>query len=128
MSRHALPRVSIRPQAPPRQRGSEVSLALTLSAVAAGLVVGGLAGLRFGGGIQSRGGYWAANVTAVLGCMLLDFAGLMTGRYWIAYSALGLMGGLITGLKYGYVGSTGGWRSAETPAPPADEAEEAIEK
>ncbi len=104
-----------------------MSLALTLSAVAAGLALGGLAGFRFGGGIQSRGGYWAANAAAVLGCMLLDFAGLMTGRYWVAYAALGLMGGLITGLKYGYVGSTGGWRSAETSAPPDGEAEEPVE-
>ena len=103
-----------------------MGLVLTLSAVAAGLIVGGLAGYRIGGGIQSRGGYWAANVAVVLGCMALDFAGLMTARYWLAYSALGLMGGLITGLKYGYVGSTGGWQSGDTPAPPAGEAEEPV--
>jgi hypothetical protein len=104
-----------------------VSLALTLSAVAAGLVVGGLAGYRIGGHIQSRGGYWTANFAAVLGCMALDFAGLVTARYWVAYSALGLMGGLITGLKYGRVASMGGWGSAETSAPPAGEAEEPVE-
>jgi hypothetical protein len=98
-----------------------------LSAVAAGLALGGLAGLRIGGGIQSRRGYWTINIAVVLGCMVLDFAGLMAGRYWVAYSALGLMGGLITGVKYGFIGSTGGWRPAGTSAPPASEGEESVE-
>jgi hypothetical protein len=58
------------------------------------------------------------NVTAVLGCAVLDFVGLASGRQWLAYSALGLMGGLITGLKYGHSDSIRPSRaSSETDAP-----------
>jgi len=50
------------------------------------------------------------NVAAVLGCAILDFAGLASGTYWLAFSAIGLMAGLITGMKYGYVDSMRIWR------------------
>jgi hypothetical protein len=97
-----------------------VGLALTLACVAVGLVCGGLAGFWLGSRIRGeRRVYWSLNAAAVVGCALLDFVGLVTGRYWLAYSALGLMGGLITGMKYGFVDSIRVWQDpgpAEIPA------------
>jgi hypothetical protein len=76
------------------------------------------------------------NLTAILGCAALDFAGLVLGLYWLAYGAVGLMGGLITGMKYGYVDSMRIWAgprttdattdasasvSTDSPAEPAEE-------
>jgi hypothetical protein len=51
---------------------------------------------------------------------VLDFVGLATGRQLLAYAALGLMGGLITGLKYGHSDSIGLWRGSGEPDAPAD--------
>ena len=102
-----------------------MQLAFTLAAVAAGLAFGGLAGFKIGEGVRgSRSTYWALNILVVLGCAVLDFAGLVAGRYWLAYSAIGLMAGLITGMKYGYVDSMRVWRDtgpAESLAGAPDE-------
>ncbi len=54
------------------------------------------------------------NVGALLGCAALDLTGLVLGRQWLAYGALGLMAGLITGMKYGYSDSIGVWRTPES--------------
>lgn len=86
----------------------------------AGVVGGGLAGFWIGERVHGeRRAYWLLNVAVVLGCALLDFAGLAFGRYWLAYSAVGLMGGLITGMKYGYSDAMRIWRAAD-PAKPAE--------
>jgi hypothetical protein len=91
----------------------EVELVLTLGGVAAGLVFGGLVGHRIGERVRGRRrAYWALNVAVVLGCAGLDFAGLAMGSYWLAVSAIGLMAGLITGMKYGYVDSMRIWRNS----------------
>ncbi len=76
----------------------------------AALIGGGLWGLRLGRNNRgNRGAYWALNAAAVVGCAALDFAALRTGRPLLGYAALGLMGGLITGLKYGYSADRGRW-------------------
>ena len=91
-----------------------MNLALTVIGVIAAFVAGGLVGLWMGARNRgNRGAYWALNGAAVLGCAALDFVALTTGRAWLGYSALGLMGGLITGLKYGYSSIGDVWR--ETP-------------
>jgi hypothetical protein len=92
-----------------------VGLAITLAAVAAGLVGGGLAGYRMGEIVRgSRRSYWVMNVGVLLVCAVLDFTGLVLGRPWLAYGALGLMAGLITGMKYGYSDSIRVWQAPES--------------
>jgi hypothetical protein len=103
-----------------------MGLAFTLAAVAAGLAFGGLVGFKIGEAVRgSRWTYWALNISVVLGCAVLDFAGLVAGRYWLAYSAIGLMAGLITGMKYGYVDSMRVWRGAGPDDPLAGAPDEA---
>ena len=87
-----------------------MGLVVTIASVGGGLVCGGLAGLWLGEHSRSRRTYWAANALALIGCAALNFAGLVSGNSWLAYGALGLMGGLITGLKYGRVHAMGGWK------------------
>jgi hypothetical protein len=80
-----------------------VTLVLVVVGVAAGLAMGGVAGWRGGKwavGFPDR--YWTLNAAAFLGALGLDIAGLFLRQPWLSYGALGLMAGLITGLKYGY--------------------------
>jgi hypothetical protein len=65
------------------------------------------------------------NAAVVVGCAALDFAGLATGRYWLAYSAVGLMCGLITGMKYGFSDSIAVWRMQADKGAPAEETADA---
>jgi hypothetical protein len=98
-----------------------LDFALAFVGIAAGLAVGGLAGFRLGERFRGRRrAYWVMNVAAVLGCAILDFVGLASGRQWLAYAALGLMGGLITGLKYGHSESIGPRRGSGQSEAPAD--------
>jgi len=103
-----------------------VGLIPILVGLAVGLGCGGLAGYRLGASIRGRRrAYWSLNVAVVLACAALDFAGLVSGVNWLAYSALGLMGGLITGMKYGYVDSIRVWQepgSTELPAEASSDA------
>jgi hypothetical protein len=97
---------------------AELNLAGRLVGIVLGLAAGGFAGFALGGRFRGRPrAYWTMNVVAVLGCAALDYAGLASGRYWLAYSAVGLMGGMITGLKYGYSDSI-----AMRPSPNAADA------
>jgi hypothetical protein len=58
--------------------------------------------------------YWTLTAVAVALSAGLNFAGLMTGNHRLAYAALGLMGGLITGLKYGYSDMLTVWPEEES--------------
>lgn len=92
-----------------------MSLLVTIVAVVVGLVGGIFGGLKAGELVRGRArAYWALNGVVVVVCMLLDFAGLATGQLWLAVGAIGLMGGGITGLKYGYSESIGIWRTIDT--------------
>jgi hypothetical protein len=107
-----------------------VNLAITIASVVGALALGGLVGFRLGkscGG--SRRAYWAMNAAAVICCAALNFAGIIWGMRWLAYGSLGLMGGLITGMKYGYFESASVWLapvatesgdSADAPEQPDD--------
>ena len=84
-------------------------------AVLFGLLGGIFGGLKVGGRVRGRARvYWSLNALVVVVCMLLDFAGLVTGQLWLALGAVGLMGGSITGLKYGYSESIGVWRTVDS--------------
>ena len=108
-----------------------MDLIFILVGVVIGLGCGGLAGYRLGTSIRGRHrAYWSLNVAVVLVCASLDFAGLVLGVSWLAYSALGLMGGLITGMKYGYVDSMRVWQepsSTELPSDVSDQSPETAE-
>ena len=93
---------------------------ITVLGVIVGLALGGFAGLR--GGRWAEGNatrYWSLNAAAFLGSLLLDLAGLFVHAPWLSYGALGLMAGLITGLKYGHSPTLRVW---EPPTPrPAEQ-------
>ena len=98
-----------------------MSGASTIVAILAGAALGGLAGWWMGRSVKGdRRGYWLLNAAAVIVCAGLNFAGLMRGLPWLASGAIGLMGGAITGLKYGYAPSSGIWRSVPLPAEVAE--------
>jgi len=105
-----------------------MSLAGRIVGIVLGLALGGLAGFALGERFRGRTRvYWTMNIVAVLGCAALDYVGLVSGRYWLAYSAVGLMGGMITGLKYGYSDSIAMRSSPDVADAPTDEAEDAPE-
>jgi hypothetical protein len=92
-----------------------MSLAAAIAGVVAGLGIGIFGGLKVGEMIRGRARtYWILSGVAVLVCMALDFVGLATGQLWLALGSIGLMGGSITGLKYGYSESIGIWRTIDT--------------
>jgi hypothetical protein len=107
-----------------------VTVLAAVLAVLIGLLGGFWAGFNLGAkvrGLPRR--YWALNAAAILVCMLADFAGLVLGWPPLAYGALGLMGGSLTGLKYGYSESIGIWRIIDgftgvEPLRPPEEPEE----
>jgi len=94
---------------------------LTVASVAAALLGGGLAG--YGAGARIRGrtrAFFGLNVAAVIGCAALDLAALSFGQRLLGYSAIGLMGGLMTGIKYGYTDSLRLWPEPDPAETPAD--------
>ena len=91
-----------------------MSLLFTVVGVVVGLTMGVAGGLKAGEMVRGRPrAYWALNAVAVIVSMLLDFTGLALGQMWLAMGAVGLMGGSITGLKYGYSESIGIWRKID---------------
>ncbi len=92
-----------------------MQLVAVIAAVMVGLLGGIFGGLKFGEMVRGRPRtYWLLNGAAVLAFMVLDFIGLATGQLWLALGAVGLMGGTITGLKYGYNESIGIWRTVDS--------------
>jgi len=80
-----------------------------------GLLGGIWAGYKLGEHVRGNPGrYWAWNAAAFVGCILLDLAGLALGQYWLTVASMGLLAGLITGLKYGYSESIGIWKMLDT--------------
>ncbi|NTU72502.1 MAG: hypothetical protein HGB10_11880 [Coriobacteriia bacterium] len=77
------------------------------------IVVWALAGaavgfaLGFGLGRLARGSgrlFAALNALVVIAGMAANFLGLLRGMPWLAYGALGIMGGGLTGVRYGFTG------------------------
>jgi len=99
-----------------------MTLVTTVLGVALGLALGGFVGLRWGRRFRARRkAYWTLNVAVVLGCAALDLLGLTVGNPVLAYAALGLMGGLITGMKYGYSDGLREWHDSPTADETVDE-------
>lgn len=84
-------------------------------------VVGGAVGI--GGGIaggywagervrdKNQAVYWALNAAGLLLGIALSFVGMYVDVFPIAVGGLGFLGGVLTGLKYGYGKSVGVWRA-----------------
>lgn len=92
-----------------------MSAALAVLGVLVGIVTGILIGLKVGARVRGNSrAFWLLNIAAFLVSMAVDFTGLVFGQLWLAFGALGFLGGAITGLKYGYSESIGLWRTIDT--------------
>lgn len=90
-------------------------IAIVIGSALAGVVLGILAGLRLGERVRGRSRlYWTLNVLSFVAGGAVNFVGVLYGLLWLQMGALVLMGGLITGLKYGYAESIGLWRTHDT--------------
>lgn len=75
---------------------------INIVAIIVGLAVGGVAGFWIGSKWrEDRRIMWSVAVAAFLAASILNFAGQFSGKEWLAIGALGLMGGIISGVKYG---------------------------
>ena len=102
------------------------TLPLDLLVAVPGLCIGAWAGLRLGaryGTVSWR--YWLMNAAAFGACLAACVAGLMLGTRWVAMFALGVLGGLITGLKYG---RRGGFLVDSGAGPTADGVDLAVDE
>lgn len=81
----------------------------------AGLVGSILGGLKWGELLRAkqRWRYWFANLLVMALGSYLAYSGLVGGRAWLSAAGLGIMGGGITGLKYGLGVSAGVWRTVD---------------
>ncbi len=62
---------------------------------------------------RRRWRYWAANAVMLFAGMTITFVGLRFELFWIAVAGVGVMGGGLTGLKYGLGESVGIWKTAD---------------
>lgn len=89
------------------RRGADVdavsaTLLASIAAGAGGLAGGAAVGYWLGQRYRSdRWRLWAVYACALLACSVLCAVGLTYGQRWFAVGALGLLGGLLTGTKYG---------------------------
>ena len=80
----------------------------------AGLAGGAAAGYALGRRYrEDTWRLWAVYACSLVACSALCALGLVLGERWFAVGALGLLGGLLTGTKYG---ARGGFLGAETPS------------
>lgn len=100
----------------------------SIAGLAAGLWIGLKWGMLLSGGSSFR--YWLANLIMALAGLAVAIAGQLFGALWFAVAGVGVMGGGITGLKYGYGASPGVWAvhdrlmRIDGPEGPADEERE----
>ena len=80
---------------------SQATLGSVLAAAVA-LVVGAATGFEYGGRhARARAKLGALYAVSVVACLGLCALGLAIAQRWLAVGSLGLLGGLLTGLKYG---------------------------
>jgi hypothetical protein len=79
-----------------------VLLILDIVAIAAGLAIGFVVGYWIGSRYRGqRGILWSLAGGAIATAWVIDLAGFVSGQQWLATGSIGLMAGLITGIKYG---------------------------
>ena len=77
-------------------------LFLDMAAIAVGLALGGVAGYWIGSRWRGeRRILWSIGGAAFASAWVVDLAGQFTGQEWLAIGSIGLMAGLISGIKYG---------------------------
>ena len=77
-------------------------LILDILAIAAGLAIGFVAGYWIGSRYRGeRRILWSLAGGAIATAWVIDLAGFVSGQQWLATGSIGLMAGLITGIKYG---------------------------
>lgn len=82
---------------------------MSIGAVVANVVAGAVgiaSGVKAGLVAAHRWGsppwrFWVTCVGALVACSALCALGIGLGQRWLAIGALGLLGGMLTGLKYG---------------------------
>ena len=74
------------------------SIGTGVTGLASGTAVGLVLGRRNGAVVWR---FWVMCVFALVACSALCAAALVLAERWLAVGALGLLGGLLTGLKYG---------------------------
>ncbi len=74
------------------------SISAGVTGLASGVAVGLAVGQRYGAVVWR---FWVLCVFALVACSALCAAALVLAERWLAVGALGLLGGLLTGLKYG---------------------------
>ena len=89
-----------------------MQVALDILAILAAYVAGLFAGLKVGGLVRGRpASYWTLNIVAGFACLAGDYVGLVLGLPWLALGSIGLLAGIISGLKYGYSDNIAVWRT-----------------
>lgn len=79
-----------------------------------GIVIGYKAGLEAGKTAESDRQYWMRNVAALLIGVVISAVVAATGLLTLMGLSLGLIGGAVAGLKFGYGKSVGLWRKHDT--------------
>lgn len=79
-----------------------------------GIVIGYKAGLEAGKTAESDRQYWMRNVVALLIGVVISAVVAATGLLTLMGLSLGLIGGAVAGLKFGYGKSVGLWRKHDT--------------
>jgi hypothetical protein len=87
-----------------------VLLLADIAAIALGLALGWWAGFAIGSRWASRRAVmWLLTGVAMLAALAVDVAGRLGGQAAISFGSLGLMAGLLTGIKYGGFPETRLW-------------------
>jgi hypothetical protein len=111
----------MRPRTPQPPGSSVIRLLIDIVAVAAGLALGAVAGFAIGQHWESdRRMLWTIASAAFATAWIVDFAGYVSGHPEIAIGSIGLMAGLLTGVKYGGFADVRVWEP-RPPAPPKDD-------
>lgn len=89
-----------------------MDIVLAAVGAVAGLAFGVWAGWVLGQRVRERKpwAYWALNAAAFFDGTLVMFLGIWFDQLWLTMAGVFLLGGLLTGLKYGYGKSVGVWR------------------
>ena len=99
---------------------------LDIVAVAVGLVLGGVVGYAIGRRFEDdRTMLWTLGIAAFTTAWVLDLAGRIAGQPEVSFAALGLMAGLVSGVKYGGfppLGARGGAKADADAQPGANAA------
>ena len=84
-------------------------LIIALLFMVLGILIGNKMGEALGTKIKTSGRYWACNIAVLLvGVVVSAFVSAL-GLLWLAGLTIGLIGGVIFGLKFGFGKSVGVW-------------------